>query len=443
MKNILALILIISGFNGFAQEELTLSDAIQISLANNFDILISKKNEEIATNNNNWGEAGRYPTIGLNVTGGTSNTNIDNPAQFLQGDIASRNWSPAATLNWTIFGGFNVRLSKERLAQLEDLSVGNTTILIENNIQAVILAFNSVLLESERLDVFQTTLDLSRDRFRYSQLKSELGSSVTFDVLQDKTAYLTDSSNYMTQRLNYQNSMRELNLLLNVEIDKPWHYIGELANTWPDYNLDELNARMTANNTNLENQYINQEILRKDAAIAQSFMYPSLNVGGGWSRNYQTQDLSGAEFRDGSNGPSGQKSTTTNYFANFTLAFTVFDGGRIRRQIENAKVQEQIGNLQIDQLKRTLSRDLMFGYETYTNRIALFEISQITLEAASFNLELGQERYDTGTINSFDFRDLQISQLQTALNYLQSRFDVDASHLELLRLTGGILDVAD
>ena len=443
MKRLLALGYILCGFTVAAQEDLSLSRAIQLGLENNFDIQISRRNEDIASRNNSWGEAGIFPTIDLNLTGGTSTTNIDNPASFLQGDIASRNLNPSATLNWTVFNGFNVRMTKDRLSLLEYQTVGNTAILVENTIQAIILAYNTVLLEGERLNVFQNTFALSRDRYAYSRLKGELGSSVTFDILQDKTAYLTDSSNYLTQQLNFRNAERELNILLNEEVNTAWNYTGELPNEAQTYVLDELAAKMTSNNSNLKNQYINQEILRKDVAIARSNTYPRLSVSSGYSRNQQTQDLSSAEFGNGQTGDSGIKSTTTNYFANFTLAFTVFDGGRIRRQIENAKVQEQIGELQVDQLKLTLNRDLAIGYETYNLRKNLFNISEVNLEAAQLNLDLGEERYQNGSINSFDYRDLQINYLQTALNTLQSRYDLFSSDLELMRLTGGILDITE
>ena len=443
MKRILLFGILLNWQVSTAQDDLSLSRAIEIGLERNFDIQISRRFEEVADRNNKWGQAGMFPTIDLNLSGGTSTTNLDNPTSFVQGDITRRNLNPSATLNWTLFNGFNVRMTKERLSLLEFQTVGNTAILIENSIQAIILAYNTVLLERERLDVFRNTFELSKDRYEYSQLKGELGSSVTFDILQDKTAYLTDSSNYLTQELNYSIAVRELNILMNVEVDKDWLYTDELPADPKSYDLDELSAKMTANNNNLKNQYINKEILQKDVAISRSSMYPRLSIASGYSRDGQTQDLSSARFSNGESGSSGIKSTTTNYFASFTLAFTVFNGGRIRRQIENAKVQEQIGELQIEQLKTTLTRDLASSYEDYSLRKKLYNISELNLEASQLNLQLGEERYQNGSINSFDYRDLQINYLQTALNNLQSKYDLFSSDIELMRLTGGMLEIAE
>jgi outer membrane protein TolC len=48
-----------------AQDTLSLARAIQIGLQNNFDVQIGNLNVDIAKNNNNWGQAGRLPTINL------------------------------------------------------------------------------------------------------------------------------------------------------------------------------------------------------------------------------------------------------------------------------------------------------------------------------------------------------------------------------------------
>ena len=57
----------LSSIAASAQDALSLSDAIQMGLQRNYDIQIQQKSVQIASNNNSWGEAGRYPTISLNL----------------------------------------------------------------------------------------------------------------------------------------------------------------------------------------------------------------------------------------------------------------------------------------------------------------------------------------------------------------------------------------
>ncbi|MEQ9101857.1 MAG: TolC family protein [Imperialibacter sp.] len=432
--------------NSYAQTEepkiteLSLSEAIATGLDNNFSIKIEKQNIDIATRNNSWGQAGLYPSLTFNLSQGFSRTEINNPTSFVQGAIQSRNLQPSLSLNWTLFNGFNVQITKERLEFLQQQSVGNATIVIENSIQGIVEAYYTVRLQEEQLSIFERSLQLSKDKYNYSKLKGELGSAVTFDILQDKSAYLTDSSNYITQLYNVQNALRNLNLLLGIDVETSYDLTDSLTVQIQPFTLDELYARMVANNSNLKNQYINQEIFKRDIGIARSAMYPSVTMSLGGSDNNQVQNLTKATFLNGNVGEAGIKSGNTSYNANFTLSFTIFNGGRIRRQIENARVNEQIAAIRVDELKQSLKNSLINTLEFYRLRARLYQIAIENRQTAEFNLTLGEDRYRNGTISSFDFRDLQLNYLRSALSELQTKYNLVESEVELMRLTGGILE---
>ncbi len=423
-----------------AQDQLSLSDAIRLGLSNNFDIRIEQVNQEIARNNNSWGQAGRFPSINLTVGQNNGITDIDNPASFLQGQIKANDLNPVVGGRWTIFDGFSVKINKKRLDLLEIQSDGNADIIIENAVQAIVVAYYTVILEMERTEVLEKVLTLSRDRYNYVLIKKDLGAAVTFDILQDKNSYLTDSSNYVLQELILNNSMRSLNLLLAEDLSKRFELTGSLDSQSNNYSYQDLYTKMTENNSNLRNQFINQELLRNTYEQSRAARSPALDLNFGYSYSKNWQDLSKANFGSETGPPDVIKSRTTNYFANFTLAFTLFDGGRITRQIKNARIQETMGALQTEELKFLLNNDLLMALDRYNVRKKLLQISAQSLDNASLNLELSEERYKNGTINSFNYRDIQISYLQSALRNLQSKFDLIQTDTALLRLTGGILE---
>lgn len=440
MKKLFFLCLWWFSIPGWGQETLSLSQAIQMGLANNFGILMEQQSQEIARNNNNWGEAGRYPavTIGLNQNNGI--TDINNPASFLQGQLRTNDLNPLISTNWTIFNGFSVKINKERLELLQEQSDGNAAVVIENAVQAIIEAFYSAILEEQRTEVLAEVLTLSRDRYHYVLIRKELGSAVTFDILQDKNAYLTDSSNFVLQQLNYQNALRDLNLLLAEDLTKRFDLSGDLDAPAHLYNYEDLYARMTESNSNLRNQFINQELMRNTLIGSKAARSPSLDLNFGYSYAHNWQDLSKANFGSESGPEQVIKSSNTNYFANFTLGFTLFNGGRIKRQIKNAHINETLSVLQTKDLILSLHYDLLSAFDRYNVRTKLLSINHENQQTASLNLELAEERYKNGTINSFDYRDIQINYLQAALSYLQSKFDLIQTNTELQRLTGGILD---
>ena len=158
----------------------------------------------------------------------------------------------------TLFDGFFVKLSKQRLEQLESLSNGNSTFIMENAVQAIILGYYEVLLRSEQLLVLIKNKAFSKERYDYVKLRKDLGSAITFDVLQEQNNYLTDSATVLQQEIQLKNSVRNLNLLLNENINKTYRLTDILPNETESYRYEDLRDKMISSNTNLRNQFITQ-----------------------------------------------------------------------------------------------------------------------------------------------------------------------------------------
>lgn len=436
-----------------AQEDLSLSDAIQIGLKKNFDIRIEQLNVEVARNNNNWGAAGRWPTISFNISQNNNFRDVQNAANPFQptGLTISNGFGPGVSVSWVLFDGFSVHVRREQLQKLEALTMGNAEVVIENAVQAIITQYYAVQLERERLDVLTTVFNLSKDRYDYVRVKGELGSAVTFDILQEQNAFLTDSSNMVTQEINFVNARRTLSLLMGQDVSQTYELTDSLGIEPAEYELEELYERMIANNSNLQNQYLNLEITQLDTRLAKSELYPRLSLNASGSYDLSRQDLSQAQFpvvvdEGGNNGGnSGANRTlitnqsTSNYVVGLTLNYLLFDGGRVRRAIENSYTQERINQVQIEQQKLTLRNNLVATYDLYEVRKKLLSISEQNISSAELNVTLAEERFRNGTINSFDYRDIQVNFLNTALQNLQAKYDLIESETELLRITGVIL----
>jgi outer membrane protein TolC len=307
-------------------------------------------------------------------------------------------------------------------------------------------------------------MDFSRERFDYVKLRKELGGAITFDVLQAQNDYLTDSTNYLLQELTYKNTIRNLNVLLNEDISTVYTLTDSLTFIDEVYGLDDLRRKMTSTNTNLRNQYMNQELMRLATKAAMADRYPTVtfNTGVNGSR-----DRLNANF--GSNtGPD--QTTTVGYvngdinspvtntapsriqvnqtnngysygaYGNFTLRYTLFNGGQINRNIENAQVREQIAQMSVDQLKLSLENGLQVTYDDYNLRRQLVEIANVKFKAAELNLDLANERYKNGALSAIDLRIVQEAYQNAALENLLAIYNVLFSRTELVRITGGLVD---
>ena len=127
---------------------LSLFDAIEIGLNQNFDIQITSKNKKISEINNNWANAGALPKIDISAKNeeGLSDQS-DNPASFIQEKLRSNSIVGSVNMNWTIFSGFAVKANKKRLENLEKISNNNAIVAIENTIQSIILQYYNCVLQ--------------------------------------------------------------------------------------------------------------------------------------------------------------------------------------------------------------------------------------------------------------------------------------------------------
>jgi outer membrane protein len=447
-----------------SQDTLSLARAIAIGLKNNFDIQVEQHNIETAINNNNWGQAGMLPTISLI---GNSNNNIVQRKPANPFAVAGRNISDNVLgqldVQFVLFDGFFIRLTKQRLEQLQRLSYGNATFVMETTVQAIILGYYQALLEKERLQVFEITMQLSKQRYDYVKLRKQLGSAITFDVLQEQNNYLTDSSNVLRQQITLKNSMRNLNLLLSETINKQFNLVDSLVYENQPYEYEDLRTKMVSSNTNLQNQFVNQELLRNNTRIQQSNISPSLILNMGATGSL---DWLNAKFRPVESGivvkstvgylndnpaqpvisssfaPEYQTQNGNSYgaYGNLSMRFTIFNGGQIKRSIENAQIQEKIGLLNTEQLKLSLENDLLANYDLYNLRQQLVAISQTKLKAAELNLSLATERYKNGALSAIDLRIVQENFRNAALENFLAIYSSIESRVALIRLTGGLID---
>ncbi|MCD4698443.1 MAG: TolC family protein [Bacteroidales bacterium] len=428
------LVLAITAFSssGNGQDNLTLNQAIQIGLQNNFQVLIFEQFEESARLNNVWGTVGRFPSVGLGLTNVNRFDNSPNTTNLDERDKTFTNGlTPYLNVNWLLFSGFGVKMAKDKLELLETLSEGNSALIVENTIQAIILGYYKVLLEEEKLKILEEVKKLSGDRYNYEMAKKELGSSVTFDVLQAKNSFYSDSTNYLLQKLNVKNAYLNLNLLLGEPAETQLALTDTFQVKRPDYNYDELENMMKSSNKNLLNQYVNQEILKKEIGIQKSAMYPVISMGAGADYNkYWYNDQNFDPIRN---------TNSFDYYANFTLSFNLFNGGNTRRAIEQAQISDQIGQLETKEMEQTLSNYLLHQFDLYFIRKQLYEVAEVNIESASLNLKISTEKYRNGSINSFNFRDVQLIYLNAAFRKLEAIYNLIDTRAELLRLTGGIV----
>ena len=418
-------ILFIANLAKGQDNNLTLSSALEQALENNYGLIISRADVQVAEINNNWGTAGRYPTIGFDIS--------DNNNYELNNSLYTNRLSTGIGLDWLLFDGFRVKVTKAKLDNLEDLTTGQLAVQVESTIEDIILVYYSVLLQKEQLKVLETVMQLSDDRYQYELKKKSLGGSVTYNVLQAKNVYLTDKANFLNQEMLVRNSTRNLNFMIGVDPAVSWEFTEAFEADTSEFVLADLISKMKADNQSLKNQYTGLLLSENETSLQKSSFYPSVSLGAGLDYGHTWAYSGGAQTFN---------NETILPYGNVRLSFDIYSAGVRKRGVEIARINEEVAKVEIDQMEHALTNELFNLFDFHEVRLELLNVANENLEAAELNLSISEDKYRSGVINSFNYRDVQLIYLSVSYQRLQAVYNLIGSKAGLTRITGGFLGFA-
>ncbi|MEM9930013.1 MAG: TolC family protein [Bacteroidota bacterium] len=429
-----------------AQKDLSLSDALQAGLENNYQIRIAQADLAVAINDNNDALTGKFPTINLGLAPSIGYRNNSNPASIVaKSSTFSYGIGPSANLNWTLFNGGRIEMNKERLATQAELSAGQLQLQVETSLADIINAYYNAVLQQEQITVLQRVLNLSRDRIRYQEIRQEYGQAGTFDELQARDAYLSDSTNLVLQELNYDLAIRNLLQVMGEDnLEQDLNLTTPLDEVTADYDRAALENQLLATNSQLRTLRINQTLADINTRLIEAEKKPT--VGFTASAGYDYTLATGTQtfvFGDAPPDPRdlpGIGATTLTTNLGLSVNYLLFDGGARDVRAQTARLREVTAKLNVDAIGQQLRSALGNTLARYENQREIIALTRGLIDNAEENLAIAEERFKGGVINSFDYRAIQLSYINAEFQLLNALLNLKNTETEILRLTGQIVD---
>ena len=419
---------------------LTLDEAVETALENSYSIRIASKNLETSQINNTWGSAGRLPNINMFLNLDNSLTNQNNPASFLRElQSLSNGFSPGIEGSWTIWAGKRIPLTKEQLGVQQDLSANQVDQTVENVQQSVVLAYYQVLILQEQVGVLEEVLRLSRDRLEYERVRTEYGQAGTFDLLQVQDAWLNDSISLLQQRNALEQAHRNLNLAMGLDdASVRYNLTTPLEFSPREYEFEMLQQALYDNNKALRGTQITRELARLDTRIQEAQRKPAISLNAGGNYNYNVSNGEGVFASGDLLDLNNIEATRFTYFFNIGATYNLYNGENRQRSIQTARLRELTSQYEVDDLRRQLNTQLANTLADYENQVRTFSLTESLLENSRRNMQLAEERFRGGLINSFDYRSIQLAFINASQSRLRALFELKTTETELLRLIGGL-----
>lgn len=425
-----------------AQDPLSLENAIERGLSASFQVRIAEANQKITAQNNSWAVAGKYPTINATLQNANGYNNINNPASFLRElSSFSTGINPGIELSWVLYNGKRIEVTKAQLESLDNQSKINTQTAIENAVQSIINAYFNVVVQKTQLEVNREVLALSGDRHTFQELQRGFGQSGTFEELQTKDAWYVDSTAFLVQQNSYFTGLRTLNSLLGEDdLAKEYLLTDQLNEEALPLNEEELHQQLLARNTSVQLLQANKSLALINTQLQKTNLKPSLSLRSGLTYNFNLSSGSGTLQSGETLSLDAVTGQTTNGFINLAASFTLFDGGLRRKNIDAAIIQETIADYNLADASRNLKLQLSNLTNNYRHQLKLYEIGKELVINAKENLIIAQDRLESGLINSFDYRAVQLAYLAANQQQLAISLTIKNIETEILKLTGRLIN---
>ena len=169
---------------------LTVEEAVGIAMKNNFDLMVAQNNADLARVNNTAGNAGMLPAVGLN---GTDNYSLSNVSQkYVNGTTIEKtngytnSFNAAVALNWTLFDGTKMFVTKNKLGQIEKLGEIQFRDMVQQSMYNVIVAYYNVVSQKQQLESINEVMAYNVERVKILQKSFDAGLGRKTDLLQAK-----------------------------------------------------------------------------------------------------------------------------------------------------------------------------------------------------------------------------------------------------------------
>jgi outer membrane protein TolC len=123
---------------------------------------------------------------------------------------------------------------------------------------------------------------------------------------------------------------------------------------------------------------------------------------------------------------------------NFSMP--VFDGLNKKRVAANAKIDAESSKLEYELILKSTEESLWQIYNEYKTNLKLVKLETANLEVAKTTTKISFERYRVGAMSDYEFRDIQLSELEAENSLLGAQFQAKKSETELLRLSGKLIE---
>lgn len=416
---------------GLSQENrFSAKEAIDMALKQNLDIQIAGTDLDLAKANNNWGNAGGLPTVNGNISNNEAVSNINqklsNGNSIVRNNVANSNINANLAISWRIYNGMRVRSTKERFDAFERIG----TIAVAQQIDRVIfdvlnIYFNLIRL-NKQVTATKAIIDLSKERLKIAETRFNVGNGAKTDMLQAKIDLNAQEVNLQNIAIQIANTTASMNVLLKKNAGDSFFPKDDQFNI-PLIEYSALVSKIEQQNPQLllsQQEKLNLTIERK---IINAQRMPTVSLNSNTILN-RSKSIAGFFLTNQTFGPA----------IGLGVGVPIFNGNINKTQLKANTIQQKRQDLQIEQIRQLLQRDLLIAFQEYQNAVEVSKVEESNVKLAEENNFISTERFKKLQSNSIELRQAQLSLIEAQDRYINAQFRAQMAATSIHFITGEI-----
>lgn len=413
-----------------AQKTVTLQEAIDIALKDNFDILVARNDADINKINNTRGNAGMLPTVNVNGSGSYA---LNHVSQKLSSGTTNKYPSQSVTslgantqLSWTLYDGGKMFVTKKKLEEMQSLGELQFNAKVLEVTYGVVSAYYDIIRQKQQLKSMEEVINYNKQRVVIAQTGFNSGLLDKTQLLQAKIDLNVANENAINQRHAISQAQKTLNGILGKDASTTYE-VGDSIPFSPVPDKNELLLRLGSSNASILSLKKQIDVAKLVVKETQKGYSPTFNLQGGYYLS-QTNNSEGATLRNQSFGPQ----------IGGTLSIPLYNGGETKRKIAAAKIELLSAQYTLENTQLQLTIDLENAYTDFENQQQLLQIEKDNNLLAKENMEISLQRLKLGQTTSLEVHQAQENYVQSCTRLLNFQYNLKMGETKLKQLVAAL-----
>ncbi|GAB3752244.1 TolC family protein [Spirosoma pomorum] len=415
---------------GWAQNHLSLTDALRYGAQYNVELQVSIGREAIAVSNQKIGSPDRRPVVDV-VAGQYNYANkYDTPTSFVRGVYQDNSVNGGLNASWLLYNGGRVAIGQRLLDQQLQQAKLRTLATRQSVNRTIIGAYYRAVVESEKQRVRAEAVTLSKARWLDMKQQDRLGKASLFDVLQAENLFLTDSTTLLQQEIAQQTAYNDLHKTIG------WSRFDALVltdslkpNPQPPA-FANLPGKLLSLNYTLRGQRVGSQILTADRQLRQTALQPVIRLNASINHSFTSTKFPDFPRIDGN--------LTTGLPLGLSFVWPVVPSLDVKRAILQSGLERTVVDLETRGAERRLLAEADLLGQSYQMQAKVVALSARLTTNASRSLVIARDRLMNGFSNLIEYRTMQLAYTEARLNQLQALYALKIIEADANALIGAL-----